>query len=141
MNAADCFVVNSIFSAMSRTNADLVIFVVVTAFFAGTFFVFVATGVALFFVDAFLVAMEPRHERVVDQERFAATFFASVVLAGIDAASFGGDRCAIKDAPSSRVSAVVSMLGDLIAFCASFLIFGDVIDAGALGIAQFYVFP
>jgi hypothetical protein len=35
---------------------------------------------------------------------------------------------------------VVSMLGDLTAFAASFLIFGDVIAAGALGIAQFYVF-
>jgi hypothetical protein len=29
---------------------------------------------------------------------------------------------------------VVNMLGDLRAFCASFLIFGDVIAAGALGI-------
>jgi hypothetical protein len=35
---------------------------------------------------------------------------------------------------------VVSMLGDLTAFAASFFIFGDVIAAGALGIAQFYVF-
>ena len=30
------------------------------------------------------------------------------------------------------------MLGDLSAFCASFLIFGDVSTAGALGIAPFY---
>ncbi len=44
------------------------------------------------------------------------------------------------EAPSSRVSSVVSMLGDLTAFAASFLIFGDVIAAGALGIAQLYVF-
>jgi hypothetical protein len=44
------------------------------------------------------------------------------------------------EAPSSRVSSVVSMLGDLTAFAARFLIFGDVIAAGALGIAQFYVF-
>jgi len=43
------------------------------------------------------------------------------------------------DAPSSRVSSVVSMLGDFNAFCASFLILGDVIAAGALAIAQFYV--
>jgi hypothetical protein len=43
------------------------------------------------------------------------------------------------DSPSSRVSAVVIMLGDLIAFWASFLILGDVIAAGALGIASFYV--
>jgi hypothetical protein len=43
------------------------------------------------------------------------------------------------EAPSSRVSSVVSMLGDLTAFAASFLIFGDAIAAGALGIAQFYV--
>ncbi|ADW71630.1 hypothetical protein AciX9_4703 (plasmid) [Granulicella tundricola MP5ACTX9] len=43
------------------------------------------------------------------------------------------------DAPSSLVSAVDIMLGDFIAFCASFLIFGDVIAAGALGISQFYV--
>jgi hypothetical protein len=43
------------------------------------------------------------------------------------------------DAPSSRVSSVVSMLGDLAAFAASFLILGEVIAAGALGIAPFYV--
>ena len=43
------------------------------------------------------------------------------------------------DAPSSRVSSVVSMLGDFNAFCASFLILDDVIAAGALAIAQFYV--
>ena len=43
------------------------------------------------------------------------------------------------DAPSSRVSAVVNMLGDFSAFLASFLILGDVIAAGALGISQFYV--
>ena len=43
------------------------------------------------------------------------------------------------DSPSSRFSAVVIMLGDLIAFWASFLILGDVIAAGALGIVQFYV--
>ena len=43
------------------------------------------------------------------------------------------------DEPSSRVSAVVNMLGDFIAFWASFLILGDVIAAGALGIASFYV--
>ncbi len=43
------------------------------------------------------------------------------------------------DAPSSRVSSVVSTLGDLNAFCASFLTLGDVIAAGALAITQFYV--
>ena len=43
------------------------------------------------------------------------------------------------DAPSSRVSSVVSMLGDLAAFAANFLILGEVIAAGALGIAPFYV--
>jgi hypothetical protein len=43
------------------------------------------------------------------------------------------------DAPSSRVSSVVSMLGDFNAFCASFLTLGDVIAAVALAIAQFYV--
>ena len=43
------------------------------------------------------------------------------------------------DAPSSRVSSVVSILGDFNAFCASFLTFGDVIAAGALAIARFYV--
>jgi hypothetical protein len=32
------------------------------------------------------------------------------------------------------------MLGDWSAFCASFVISGDVIAAGALGIAQFYAF-
>jgi cytochrome c biogenesis protein CcdA len=35
-----------------------------TVFLAGTVLVFVATGAALFFADAFFVAMEPRHERV-----------------------------------------------------------------------------
>jgi len=43
------------------------------------------------------------------------------------------------EAPSSRVSSVVSMLGDLAALAASFLILGEVIAAGALGIAPFYV--
>ena len=43
------------------------------------------------------------------------------------------------DPPSSRVSSVVSMLGDFNAFCASFLTLGDVIAAGALAIIQFYV--
>ena len=43
------------------------------------------------------------------------------------------------DAPSSRVSAVVNMLGDFSAFWASFLILGDVIAAAALGISSFYV--
>lgn len=42
------------------------------------------------------------------------------------------------EAPSSRVSSVVSMLGDFNAFCASFLTLGDVITAGALAISQFY---
>lgn len=42
------------------------------------------------------------------------------------------------DAPSSLVSAVDIMLGDFSAFCASFLIFGEVIAAGALAIVQFY---
>ena len=42
------------------------------------------------------------------------------------------------DAPSSRVSSVVSTLGDFTAFCASFLTLGDVIAAGALAIPQFY---
>jgi len=41
------------------------------------------------------------------------------------------------DAPSSRVSAVVIMLGDLLAFWASFLILGDVIAAVVLAIALF----
>jgi hypothetical protein len=45
----------------------------------------------------------------------------------------------VTEAPSSRVSSVVSMLGDLTAFAASFLILGEVIAAGALGIAPFYV--
>jgi hypothetical protein len=35
-------------------------------------------------------------------------------------------------------SAVVIMLGDLLAFWASSLIFGDVIAAGVLAIQQFY---
>ena len=43
------------------------------------------------------------------------------------------------DAPSSRVSSVASMLGDLADFAAIFLILGEVIAAGALGIAPFYV--
>ncbi len=57
----------------------------------------------------------------------------------MEESSLAGERWAMTDAPSSRVSSVVSMLGDLTAFAASFLIFGDVIAAGALGIAQFYV--
>lgn len=43
----------------------------------------------------------------------------------------------ITEAPSSRVSAVVSILGVLSALAASFLILGEVIAAGALGISQF----
>ena len=42
------------------------------------------------------------------------------------------------DAPRSLFSAVDIVQGDFIAFCASFSIFGHRIDAGALGIAQFY---
>jgi len=42
------------------------------------------------------------------------------------------------DAPSSRVSSVVSMLGDLIAFWASFLILGEARAAGAFGMSPFY---
>ena len=72
-------------------------------------------------------------------ELFAGTFFAAVFFAGIAVPSLGGDTNAMTDSPSSRFSAVVIMLGDLIAFWASFLILGDVIAAGALGIVQFYV--
>ena len=43
------------------------------------------------------------------------------------------------DAPSSRVSSVVSTLGDFKAFCASLLSLGDVIAAGALAIPLVYV--
>jgi drug/metabolite transporter (DMT)-like permease len=72
------------------------------------------------------------------QERFAGDFFAGDFFAGVFFAvtagvSFGGERNAITEAPSSRVSAVDSILGDLAAFAASFLIFGDVSCAGALG--------
>jgi hypothetical protein len=70
---------------------------------------------------------------------FACTFFAAVFFAGTAVPSFGGDTKAMTDSPSSRFSAVVIMLGDLIAFWASFLILGDVIAAGALGIGSFYV--
>ena len=69
----------------------------------------------------------------------AAIFLAGLFFAGVEGVSFGGDTKCKTDAPSSRVSAVVNILGDLSAFCASFLIFGDVIAAGALGIGQFYV--
>ena len=59
-------------------------------------------------------------------------FFADVFLAAAAGVSLGGDKKATPDAPSSRVSSVVSMLGDFKAFCASFLTLGDVIAAGAL---------
>ena len=72
-------------------------------------------------------------------ERFAGAFFAAVFFAGTAVPSLGGDTKAMTDSPSSRVSAVVNMLGDFIAFWASFLILVDVIAAGALGIVQFYV--
>ncbi len=42
--------------------------------------------------------------------------------------------CAMTDPPSSRVSSVVNMLGDFNALEASFLILGEVIGEGALGI-------
>ena len=60
-------------------------------------------------------------------------------MAAAGVASLGGDRKAMTDAPSSRVSSVVRTLGDLNAFCASFLTLDDVIAAGALAITQFYV--
>ena len=72
-------------------------------------------------------------------ELFAGAFFATVFFAETAVASLGGDTKAMTDSPSSRVSTVVIMLGDFIAFWASFSIFGDVIAAGALGIASFYV--
>ena len=70
----------------------------------------------------------------ISYERFAGAFFAAVFFGGTTVPTFRGDTKARTDAPSSRVSAVVSMLGDFIAFWASFLILGDVIAAGALGI-------
>jgi hypothetical protein len=66
-------------------------------------------------------------------ERFAGAFFATVFFAGTAVPSFGCDTKAMTDSPRSRVSAVVIMLGDSIAFWASFLILGDEIAAGALG--------
>ena len=72
-------------------------------------------------------------------ELFAGVFFATVFFAGTAVPSLGGDTKAMTDSPSSRFSAVVIMLGDFIAFWASFLILGDVIAAGALGIVRFYV--
>src|SRR5450756_694099 len=70
---------------------------------------------------------------------FAGVFFAAAFFAATGALSLGGETKCITDAPSSRVSAFVSMLGAVSAFLASFLILGDVIAAGALGIASFYV--
>ena len=66
-------------------------------------------------------------------------FLARALLAFTGALSFGGETKAVTEAPSSRISAVVSMLGDFVALAASFLILGDVIAAGALGIPSFYV--
>ena len=85
-------------------------------FFAGTF---LAT---VFFADALFATVF-----------LAGTFFAGAFLAKGAVASFAGNRKATTDAPNSRVSAVVSMLGVLCALVASFLILGDVIAAGALG--------
>jgi len=70
--------------------------------------------------------------------RFAGAFFADVFLAGRAVPSFEGDTKARMEAPSSRVSTVLSMLGDFNAFWASFLTLGDVIAAGALGILKVY---
>ena len=63
---------------------------------------------------------------------------AGIFFAETAETSYGGETWADKEAPRSRVSAVVSMLGDFMAFAASFLILGDVIAAGALLIPQFY---
>jgi hypothetical protein len=96
-SAADCFVGNSIFSATSLTNSDLVIFLAVAVFLAGAALDFVATGVAAFFAGAFFAAMESsRSNWLVDHERFAETlfagaFFAAVFFAKTAVSSFGGE--------------------------------------------------
>ena len=67
------------------------------------------------------------------------SYIVDVFFAGTAVSSFAGETKAMTDAPRSRVSCVVNMLGDFIAFWASFLILGDVIAAGALGILKFYL--
>jgi hypothetical protein len=68
--------------------------------------VFFATRAAVS-AGAFFVAIDPRFERVVGQERFAADFLAGIFLATPGGASYGGDKKATTDAPSSRVSGLV----------------------------------
>ena len=74
----------------------------------------------------------------MDQDFFTGAFFVVVFFAGAALASLGGETKAIMDAPSSRVSTVVSMLGDVTAFRASFLILGEVMAEGAFGMSSFY---
>ena len=74
---------------------------------------------------------------MVEGERFAGAFFAGDLFP-VTGGDSGGERCAITDAPSSRVSSVVSILGDFTALAASFLSLGDVSSAGALGIVRYY---